>query len=217
MTRHAFTERLEMAGLMAEVGPGAPTLCGDWTVRDLAAHLLLRERRPDAAPGILLKKLAGRTERVQRSIATGDFPKLLDELRHPPWWSPVSNPLFNEVANLIEMFVHHEDVRRAEPGWQPRDLSHGMQAALWKQVPTRAWLALRRFPVPVRLKAPGFGAVPGGRGGRGALQRGESAVTATGSPGELVVFLTGRQAHSQVALDGPPDVVARLRRARLGI
>ena len=46
MTRYAFAERLALADLMAEVGPDAPTLCGGWTTRDLAAHLLLRERRP---------------------------------------------------------------------------------------------------------------------------------------------------------------------------
>ena len=36
-----------LCDLFEEVGPDAPTLCGDWTTRDLAAHLVMRERRPD--------------------------------------------------------------------------------------------------------------------------------------------------------------------------
>jgi len=37
MTRYAFAERLALASLMEEVGAQAPTLCGTWTTRDLAA------------------------------------------------------------------------------------------------------------------------------------------------------------------------------------
>src|SRR5688572_25102306 len=120
MTRYALAERLALADLMAEVGPDAPTLCGDWTVRGLLAHLLLRERRLDAAAGILIKRLAGRTERVQREIAAGDFDALLAQLRKPPWFSPAGLAPLDELVNLSEMFVHHEDVRRAPPGWLPR-------------------------------------------------------------------------------------------------
>ena len=47
----ASRERAALVTTMRAVGPDAPTLCGDWTTRDLAAHLVLRERRPDAAPG----------------------------------------------------------------------------------------------------------------------------------------------------------------------
>ena len=52
MTSLAESERALFADLLAEVGPDAPTLCGDWTTRDLAAHLVVRERRLDATPGI---------------------------------------------------------------------------------------------------------------------------------------------------------------------
>ena len=43
----------------SRTGPDAPTLCGDWTVRDLLAHLLVRERSPLGAAGIQVASLAG--------------------------------------------------------------------------------------------------------------------------------------------------------------
>jgi uncharacterized protein (TIGR03085 family) len=207
MTRYAFAERLALAGQMERVGPDAPTLCGDWTVRDLLAHLLLRDRRPDAAVGILMKRFAARTGHVQRGIAAGDFAGLLVALRRPPWWSPVSNVLLDELTNLTEMFVHHEDVRRAQPGWAPRDLPHGLEAALFTRVRAWARLTSRRFPATVRIEAPGFGSVGPADG----------ELTLSGPPGELLLFLFGRQAHARAELSGPPEAAERLRRARLGI
>ena len=45
-------ERRALCALLDETGPDAPTLCEGWTTGDLAAHLVLRERRPDAAAGV---------------------------------------------------------------------------------------------------------------------------------------------------------------------
>src|SRR5262249_60545235 len=39
---------------LERVGPAAPTLCEGWTTADLAAHLVVRERKPLAGPGIVL-------------------------------------------------------------------------------------------------------------------------------------------------------------------
>ncbi len=61
-------ERLALCGLLEKTGPDAPTLCEGWNTGDLAAHLVLRERRPDAAAGILGGPLAGYTTRVQNRI-----------------------------------------------------------------------------------------------------------------------------------------------------
>jgi hypothetical protein len=47
-------ERSQLCDLLEELGPGAPTLLGPWTARDLAAHLILRERDHLAAPGLVL-------------------------------------------------------------------------------------------------------------------------------------------------------------------
>jgi hypothetical protein len=37
-------ERARLSDLLDELGPDAPTLLALWTTRDLAAHLVLRER-----------------------------------------------------------------------------------------------------------------------------------------------------------------------------
>ena len=102
-----------------------PTLCGDWTTRDLAAHLVVRERRLDAAPGITIPFLAGYTDRVQHQVAAStDWDELLDKIASgPPILSPFK--LLDPVANMDEMFIHHEDVRRAQSDGQPRKLDDG--------------------------------------------------------------------------------------------
>ena len=67
----------------------APTLCDPWTTRDLAAHLVVRERRPDAAIGIVLSKAAGYTDKVQSGVAATEWGALVDTVRSgPPVWSP---------------------------------------------------------------------------------------------------------------------------------
>jgi len=118
-------ERLALCALLEDTGPDAPTLCAGWTTGDLAAHLVLRERRPDAAAGVLGGPLAWHTARVQRRIRERNtFSDLIQSIRTgPPRLSPMALPGMDERANTVEYFVHHEDVRRAVPGWEPRDLT----------------------------------------------------------------------------------------------
>src|ERR1700743_1153621 len=118
----AQRERSALVSTFRQVGPDAPTLCAGWNTRDLAAHLVVRERRLDATPGITLPFLAGYTEKVQNKVAqsTG-WDELVNLVSSgPPIYSPFK--LLDSVANLGEMFIHHEDVRRAIDGWQPRVL-----------------------------------------------------------------------------------------------
>jgi uncharacterized protein (TIGR03085 family) len=209
MPRYARAERESLAHLLLALGPDAPTINTGWTTRDLAAHLVLRERRPDAAGGIALSPLRGYAERVRRGLAARPYPQLVAAIRRPPWWSPVSNPVVDALANTVEFFIHHEDVRRAQPGWEPRQLPAGHQAALWRRGLPVGRLALRRFPASVLVQAPGFGETTTGSGGE--------PVRLVGSPGELLLFLTGRQRVARVQLDGPVPLAERLRTARLGL
>lgn len=209
MSRYARAERQALADLLLALGPDAPTINEGWATRDLAAHLVLRERRPDAAGGILLPPLRGYAERVRRRLAAQPYDDLVARVRRPPVWSPVSNPLTDELANTMEFFIHHEDVRRASPGWQPRDLAPGLQAALWKRAAPMARLALRRFPADLYVQAPGHGEISVGRGG--------DRLRLVGAPAELALFLSGRQRVSRVQLDGPPEAAGRLRTAGLGM
>ena len=63
-------ERNELADLLDQLGPDAPTLCEGWNTADLAAHLVVRERDPRSAPGILL---GGRFEAYTDKLMVGQL------------------------------------------------------------------------------------------------------------------------------------------------
>ena len=70
-------------------GPDADTLCEGWTARDLAAHVILRERRPDAAIGVVTPFLTNYAEKVQGNIAAGEWDEIVETIRSgAPVWSP---------------------------------------------------------------------------------------------------------------------------------
>ncbi|MBF6094402.1 TIGR03085 family protein [Nocardia cyriacigeorgica] len=192
----ARRERQALAEAMIAAGPEAPTLCGEWTVRDLAAHLVVRERRPDAAPGILITRLAGYTDRVQAKAAERPFPDLVEQVRTgPPWWSPL-RPI-DALVNLSEMFIHHEDVRRAGDEWDPRDLPAADQDQLWKLLSRTARMSYRNCPVAVVLAAPD--------GRRITARPGADEVVLCGEPAELLLHAFGRD---RVRIEAVGETVA---------
>ena len=145
-------ERLALCALLDETGPDAPTLCEGWTTGDMAAHLVLRERRPDAAAGVAGGPLAGYTARVQQRLKDRTpFPDLVRMIRSgPPRLSVMALPGVDERANAVEFFVHHEDVRRGAPGWEPRELGRGESDMLWRRLRLARFM-LRKAPVGVEL------------------------------------------------------------------
>jgi uncharacterized protein (TIGR03085 family) len=205
LTHFAREERRTLADLLRRVGPDAPTLCEGWTAADLAAHLVLRERRPDAAAGILVPALAGYTERVQQSIRDGrGWPELVAAVESGPPL-PIRLLRIDDAVNTPEYFIHIEDVRRAEVGWQPRDLDPGVEQALWRRIRLQSRLARRAVRVGLVLDAPGFGRV--------TVRPGHPGVTVTGPPSEILLFLSGRQSAARIAFDGPADAVDQVRGA----
>jgi uncharacterized protein (TIGR03085 family) len=204
----AQRERAALVESMRAVGPDAPTLCGDWTTRDLAAHLVVRERRLDASPGIMVPFLAGYTEKVQRQVAqSSDWDDLLDKIASgPPLLSPFK--LLDPVANMGEMFIHHEDVRRAQSEWEPRPLDDATVKALGRGLPIMARLTLRAAPSRVSLRTPqGKTLLTVGRG---------PTLTVTGEPPELLLFISGRDAV-RLTFDGDAETVDAVRGARRGL
>lgn len=192
---------------MRGVGPDAATLCEGWTARDLAAHLVIREYRLDAAPGILIPYFAPHTERVQNEVAERtDWDALLDKVASgPPLYSPLK--LLDSVANVAEMFIHHEDVRRAQPGWEPRVLEPALTGALGRTLPLMGRMTLAKVPGRVALRTPE---------GKTLLTAGSGpAVTVTGPPAELLLFATGREAR--VEFDGDAAAVRAVRDAPKGV
>ncbi|MFJ2029406.1 TIGR03085 family metal-binding protein [Streptosporangium sp. NPDC087985] len=209
---HAGAERAALGDLFVQLGPDAPTLCEGWTTFDLAAHLVLRERRPDAAGGIALRPLARYTASVQESLkARHGYAGLVELVRSGPAGLYRLVPGADSAVNTLEFFVHHEDVRRAQRVWEPRELPADLEEIFWKRLRTGRRLFLRRSPVGVVLHRIGGGGVALG-GTRDA-----PVVEVTGTAGELLLFCFGRQSHAKVGLTGPEDAVARLMDARLGV
>ncbi|NWF26235.1 TIGR03085 family protein [Streptomyces sp. PKU-EA00015] len=210
MSTHAKRERLLLADVLEAAGPEAATLCHGWTTRELAAHVVMRERRPDAAGGILIKALKDRAERIQAEFAAKPYDELVLLIRTgPPRMSPYAIKQVDEAANTIEFFVHAEDVRRAQPDWAPRDLDKVFENVLWSRLEKGARLLGRRSPVGLVLRRPD---------GRTAVaHRGTPVVTVTGEPGELLLFAFGRQDAARVDLEGDKDSITRVREAQLGV
>ncbi|MGW6461609.1 TIGR03085 family metal-binding protein [Streptomyces sp. NPDC055078] len=210
MSTHAKRERLLLADLLESAGPDAPTLCDGWTARDLAAHVVVRERRADAAGGILIGALRNRLERVQSEFAAKPYEELIQLIRTgPPRLSPYGLKQVDEAANTVEFYVHTEDVRRAQPDWTPRPLDRVFEDALWARLEKAARLLGRKSPVGLVLRRPDGQTV--------VAHRGAPVVTVTGEPGELTLFAFGRQEVAQVVLEGDKEAVERLREAKLGI
>ncbi len=168
---------------------------------------MIREYRLDAAPGIVIPFLASHTAKVQNEAAerTG-WDELVDKVASgPPIYSPLK--LLDPVANVAEMFIHHEDVRRAQPGWKPRVLEPSLAAMLRRTLPLMGRLTLAKVPGRVALRT---------REGKTVLTAGRGpAVTVTGAPEELLLFSVGRQAR--VEFDGDAPAVQAVRDAPKGL
>lgn len=205
MIRFASSERKGLCDTFERVGPDAPTLCSTWLTRDLAAHLVVRERRPDVAAGIWLPALAARTERVQQGYAAWGWPRLVEEVRSgPPAWSPTALARVDEAMNTVEFFIHHEDVLRGASGWSARDLPSDLESALWGIVSKMGRLQFARAAVGVVLVAPNYG-----------RQQVHSltdlgTVVITGAPGELLLYSSGRRGVAQVEVSGTQEALAAI-------
>ncbi|MGK5530365.1 TIGR03085 family metal-binding protein [Streptomyces sp. URMC 129] len=210
MSTHAKRERLLLADELEAAGPDAPTLCEGWAARDLAAHLVTRERNLEPLTSAVVRPLAARAERVRAETAARPFDELVQLIRTgPPRRSPFALKQVDEAANTVEFFVHTEDVRRARPDWEPRTPDPVFDEALWRRLETAARLMGRRSPVGLVLRRPNGQTV--------VARKGVPVVTVTGEPGELLLFAYGRQGAARVELAGDEDAIAAARTARLGL
>ena len=201
-------ERAAIVATLRTVGPDAPTLCEGWTTKDLAAHLVLRERRLDATAGISFKPLANYTAKVQDQIAQNTpWDQLLDQIASgPPVYSPFK--LLDPLVNATEMFVHHEDVRRAQPDWAPRALDADTLATVSRPLPLLGRVGLAKVPARLTLQTPD---------GRSVLTTGKGPeVVITADPAELLLFAFGRNAvHADFS--GDPDAISAVKAAKRGL
>jgi uncharacterized protein (TIGR03085 family) len=202
--RLAQGERAVLCDLLVELGPEAPTLCEGWSTADMAAHLVVRERRPDSGPGLVLPALAPYTERVRTAARESTpYTDLIARVRSGP---PMLLRPFDGAMNTVEYFIHVEDIRRAQQGWEPRSLSPELTEALWARVGARGMA--KKVPATIEVSAPGRTAKVSGSGPRLVVE---------GDPGELILFGAGRQSAAGVNVTGDADLVTQLRAASLGV
>ncbi|QCU78152.1 TIGR03085 family protein [Citricoccus sp. SGAir0253] len=201
-SRDALVEALLAAG------PGQPTLCEGWQTQHLAAHVVLREGSPLVA-GLVVPPLASRLERRTRElgdaaaspeayqrlverIAAGPRPgRFAGRLRHA---APVRRAA--QAANLLEFYVHTEDVRRAQHRWAPRRLAAPYADALFTELLRTARLHYRTEPTGVILARSTGQRVVARRPGPGEASR-----TIAGPAGELVLHAFGRRDSALVVVD----------------
>jgi uncharacterized protein (TIGR03085 family) len=204
-------EREGLCDLMDELGADAPTLLRPWTTHDLAAHLVIREHDYRAAPGLVVPGAWGRyAERRRTALTRTDYGSLLTMIRSGPPRGLFRIRWVRRVANLNEFFVHHEDVRRAN-GLGPRTNDAALDEALWRNAGLAPWFLARRLRgVGLELEWEGTTQVLRAR-------RGQPTARLTGLPGELLLYLFGRQGAARVEVSGPADAVEAVERVRFGI
>ena len=191
-------ERQELADALDRLGPAAPTLCEGWDTAHLAAHLVVRERRPDALVGLGAEQVrpdsrfVAHTHRIEDGLRTSTpYGEVIGRLRTgPPAWSPMGWPGVGGALTTTEFASHHEDARRAQPDWSPRVLVRADQDALWRaaglfarRAAGKRGLVLRRTDVP------------------GAEKRfGDGGRTVAGEPLELLLWAAGRRDAARVTV-----------------
>jgi uncharacterized protein (TIGR03085 family) len=199
-------ERAALCDTFEKVGPDAPTLCEGWNTLDLAAHLVAREARSDAAIGLVVPALSGHLRKVMDRYKAKGYDHLVGMLRTGPPWMHRTGPLAS--ANVNENFVHHEDIRRPA-GEAPRRLDPEMDQILWKMLGLGARMSRKAVRgAALTLRTPD---------GREKIVTTEGApVVMTGETGELILFMSGRKDAAVVTHDGSDEAVGILLAANLG-
>lgn len=213
--RFVQPSREVLAETLLAAGPQAPTLCEGWLTKDLAAHLYLREHRPAAALGFFLKPFAAATDKAMeettaKASTVEGYATLVRSFRSgPPRLSPMHLKALDNSANLVEYFIHTEDVRRAGDRWAPRALDSDYSDALWADLIKRAALLYRGVDLGIVLVRPD--------GPRHVAKRAPVSVAIIGEPGELLMHAHGRTKQALVMFEGQPDAVALLESADIGL
>ncbi len=195
----AATERLRLADTLLRVGPHAPTLCQGWQTQDLAEHLYHRERNQ-------LAFLPGVGRYFENRIAKREYADIVREWASGP---PLLIKPFDTVMNTAEHFVHHEDVLRGDGVARPREFSSVLNKELAKLAGQFGKLLLKSSPVPVILSPTTLPPLTVGDK-RGVAKRGGDVIRVVGEPGELLLWVFGRDV-AEVVVTGDPDHIAKSR------
>jgi uncharacterized protein (TIGR03085 family) len=203
----AVHERAALVDVLTQLGPDAPTLCDGWQTKDMAAHVYVRERRPDAAIGVLpLGPLSAYTNRVMAStLRTLGYDEVVRRMAHVPPHLRVGS--LDSLINTVEYFVHTEDVRR--PNSLPaRDLPDDFERTILRRLSKQARLAFRRVDARITLVPTIGDPVELGSG---------EPLEIHGRPSELMLLAFNRKDAAKVDLVGSTSAVEKLKSATLGL
>lgn len=205
----AQTERAALQASLLEKGPDAPTLCGEWTTKDLAAHLYVREQKPGAALRSMLPGKQDPAKEEFEEALTRPYEDVVNAWAEGPQGL---NPwrALDSIGNGMEHFIHHEDVLRGalQPGDEvevrPMEHAHGKELhRILKLLAPR----MIKSPRPVVLAPVGFPRIVLHEG-RGVSADGENVCRISGGVGELLLWLSGRDVV-KLTFEGNQEGVVR--------
>ena len=215
-------ERMQLCDLLNGLSDdewNAASLDAGWTVEDVAAHIVVRERRlPALARAMLFKGKFGpdQDELVKREKSLGRAALVAAMRTMPPLFFRL--PGLPALGNLGEAYIHHEDVRRGTLN-RPRPIPADLQPALWTALSLFSGRGLRRIPVKGNLAIvwPDRERRTAPVGGRRRAGGDSADAVLSGEPSELLLWLSGRKTAAHVQLDGVPALVAALREAPMHV
>jgi uncharacterized protein (TIGR03085 family) len=108
----------------------------------------------------------------------------------------------------MEFFVHHEDVRRAQPQWAPRRADERRAQVLWTLLGRAARLLYRHTLVGIVLRTP--------EGWQRTARSAERSVVLVGSPEGLTLHAFGRD-RAVAEVEGDQVDVAGLQSSWRGL
>lgn len=220
-----YRQRKILIDLLSTLSPvqwAAESLCTGWDTKDLVAHLIVRERNPFAAIGLVMPRFKGVHDRAMARMASRPIPELLTTLAAgPPLWAKVGQ------VHIGEDWIHTQDIIRGQAGSidPDRELTPDsgnghptLVLALTKACDRFAPFVLRNVEGPFRVLL-----TDGQLWRRTWLVRPHNRlaipaanasinpdVTVTGEVGEILLFLTGRGHHARVTVSGQPEAIRTL-------
>jgi uncharacterized protein (TIGR03085 family) len=201
----AVEEHRALADTLTAVGPGAPTLFEGWTTTELAAHLASL----DALGGVVLflgrqmitrlhpRPTNGSRQLAARALARAEakgYGWCTDRVR-----SPRRLPMRAGGAPvaIFEVYVHHQDVLRADPSLADRAAPPELATCL----PWLLTFHAKRLDGIELVVDTGDGEERAGQG---------QPVAIRGEVGEVVLWLAGRSPSCCVEVDGDPTLLDRV-------
>lgn len=203
------TEREEFAATFLALGPTAPTILPGWDSAALLEHLHLRERAPHLMLAHRLPDpLSGRARAALERYRSTPWEQRVAGFRTAPGpLSPIGR--LDALSGQSELLIHHEDLRRAQDGWEPRRTSAARAEDAWRAVGLMAPLAMS-VRADVTLVSP-----LGGR--RLRARRSAGSLRVHGEPLELLLWVSGREEVARVQVHGEPAALRALQDGRRGL